>query len=94
MGYRLNRLDEPVFMAVPKIMLTEFGIHYRLESCVGSCRTMIRVPHILEGGIYFPLLCNTYCFTSCSPCAVEIASFQEIFSEFSQIEILEAGTHK
>ena len=33
MGYRLNRLDEPVFMAVPKPMLTEFGIHHRLESC-------------------------------------------------------------
>ena len=28
--------DEPVFMAVPKLMLTEFGIHYRLESCVGN----------------------------------------------------------
>ena len=26
MGYRLNRLDEPVFMAVPKLMLTEFGM--------------------------------------------------------------------
>jgi len=25
--YRLNRLDEPVFMAGPKLMLTEFGIH-------------------------------------------------------------------
>ena len=35
MGYRLNRLDEPVFMAVPKPMLTEFGIHYILESCGG-----------------------------------------------------------
>ena len=33
MGYRLNRLDEPVFMAVPKPLQTEFGIHYRLESC-------------------------------------------------------------
>ena len=33
MGYRLNRLDQPVFMAVPKPMLTEFGIHYRLENC-------------------------------------------------------------
>ena len=32
-GYRLNRLDEPVFMAGPKPMLTEFGIHQRLESC-------------------------------------------------------------
>ena len=35
MGYRLNRLDEPVFMAVSKPLLTEFGIHHRLESCVG-----------------------------------------------------------
>ena len=33
MGYRLNRLDEPVFMAVSKLLLTEFGIHHRLESC-------------------------------------------------------------
>ena len=33
MGYRLNRLDEPVFMAGPKPMRTEFGIHQRLESC-------------------------------------------------------------
>ena len=32
MGYRLNRLVEPVFMAVPKPMLTDVGIHYRLES--------------------------------------------------------------
>ena len=34
MGYRLNRLDEPVFIAVSKPLLTEFGIHYKLESCV------------------------------------------------------------
>ena len=33
MGYSLNRLDEPVFMAGPKPMRTEFGIHQRLESC-------------------------------------------------------------
>ena len=33
MGYHLNRLDEPVFMAGPKPMWTEFGIHHRLESC-------------------------------------------------------------
>ena len=32
MGCRLNRLDEPVFMAVPKPTLTEFGIHNILES--------------------------------------------------------------
>ena len=31
--YRLNCLDEPGFMAVPKPMLTEFGIRHRLESC-------------------------------------------------------------
>ena len=28
----MNRLDEPVFMVVSKPLLTEFGIHYRLES--------------------------------------------------------------
>ena len=33
MGYRLNRLDEPVFMAVSKPLLTEFGIDHWLESC-------------------------------------------------------------
>ena len=33
MGYRLNRLDEPVFVAVSKHLLTEFGINHRLESC-------------------------------------------------------------
>ena len=33
MGYRLNRLDEPVFIAVSKPLLNEFGIHHRLESC-------------------------------------------------------------
>ena len=33
MGYHLNRLDEPVFMAVSKPLLTEVGIHHRLESC-------------------------------------------------------------
>ena len=42
MGYRLNRLDEPVFMAVPKPMLTEFGIHYILESCGIHCKTCLR----------------------------------------------------
>ena len=34
MGYPLNRLDEPVFMARPKPLLTKFGIHHGLESCV------------------------------------------------------------
>ena len=33
MGYRLNHLDEPVFMAVSKLLLAELGIHHRLESC-------------------------------------------------------------
>ena len=35
MGYRLDRLDEPGFIAVSKPLLTEFDIHYRLESCEG-----------------------------------------------------------
>ena len=34
MGCHLNRLEEPVFIAVSKPLLTEFGIHHRLESCV------------------------------------------------------------
>ena len=39
MGYCLNRLDEPVFMAVSKPLLTEFGIRNRLESCgLESCQ--------------------------------------------------------
>ena len=33
MGHRLNRLNEPVFIAVSKPLLTEFGINLRLESC-------------------------------------------------------------
>ena len=34
-GYHLNCLDEPLFIAVSKPLLTEFGIHHRLESCEG-----------------------------------------------------------
>ena len=34
MAYRLKRLDEPIFMAGPKPMRKDFGIHQRLESCV------------------------------------------------------------
>ena len=33
MGYHLNRLDEPVFIALSKPLLTDLGIHHRLESC-------------------------------------------------------------
>ena len=33
MGYHLNCLTELVFIAVSKLLLTEFGIHYRSESC-------------------------------------------------------------
>ena len=33
MGYRLNCFTEPVFIEVSKLLLTEFGIHHRLESC-------------------------------------------------------------
>ena len=34
MGYRLNRIDKSVFMAVSKPLLTEFGIYHKLESRV------------------------------------------------------------
>ena len=40
MGYHLNRLDEPVFIAVSKPLLTEFGIHHRLESCAKTRHTL------------------------------------------------------
>ena len=33
MGYCLNRLDELVFIAVSKPLLSEFGVHHRLECC-------------------------------------------------------------
>ena len=36
MGYRLNSLDGPVFIAVSKPLLTGFGIHHRLESFVSQ----------------------------------------------------------
>ena len=42
MGYCLNRLDEPVLIAVSKPLLTEFGIHHILESC-GSLKTPFAV---------------------------------------------------
>ena len=29
----MNSLDEPVFLEVSKPLLTELGIHHRLESC-------------------------------------------------------------
>ena len=31
MGYCLNRLDEPVFIAVSKPLLTELGIHHTIH---------------------------------------------------------------
>ena len=37
MGYRLNHLDEPVFIAVLKPLPTEFDIHNSFESCEGHC---------------------------------------------------------
>ena len=53
MGYRLNRLDEPVFMAGPKPMLTEFGIHYRLESCATNSILLQILLFVIEV-IYLP----------------------------------------
>ena len=48
MGYRLNRLDEPVFIAVSKPLLTEFGIHHRLESCDSFLPIKLDFPAILR----------------------------------------------
>ena len=47
-GSWLDTHQEPVFMAVPKPILTEFGIHYRLESCAllftCSCTNLPHIP--------------------------------------------------
>ena len=48
----LSRLDEPVFMAGPKPMRTEFGIHLRLESCEGRYQStnLLRILMRVAGG--------------------------------------------
>ena len=43
MGYRLNRFDEHVLIAVSKPLLTEFGIHYRLEGCALHGRFFLKI---------------------------------------------------
>ena len=48
MGYRLNRLDETVFMTVSKPLLTEFGIHHRLESCEVNQNMFVLLLLVLE----------------------------------------------
>ena len=58
-NYCWNRLDYPVFIAASKPLLTEFGIHDRLESCalfVLSKLTKIYTLHILVLVSIFPNL--------------------------------------
>ena len=50
MGYHLNRLDEPVLIAVSKTMVTDFGIHHRLESCD---RLIDTIPMITSTFVWF-----------------------------------------
>ena len=56
MGYRLNPLDEPVFMAGAKPMRAEFGIHHRLESCV------VFLQHLIVTTVENPYLLELFCF--------------------------------
>ena len=56
MGYRLNRLDEPVFMAGPKPTQTEFGIHHRLESCEHLMRQTLSM-FVKNSSTYASSLC-------------------------------------
>ena len=58
MGYRLNRLDEPVFMAVSKLLLTELGIHHRLESCDRHIRIFPTQNHVTSQQIFDQLFWN------------------------------------
>ena len=61
MGYRLNRLDEPVFMAVSKPLLTEFGIHHRLESCVSNlARIFMTDEHVVWYFACHGMLANSH----------------------------------
>ena len=48
MGYGLDRLDELVLMAAPKPMLTEFGIHHKLESCDANFMANVVVKRIIS----------------------------------------------
>ena len=48
MGYHLNCLDEPVFMAGPKHIQAEFGNHQRLESCGDETKMLTKIPFLLE----------------------------------------------
>ena len=45
----MNHLVMPVFMAVPKPMLTEFGIDRRLEICDALC---VFIARLLSGGCF------------------------------------------
>ena len=62
--YRWNRLDEPVFMAVPKPMRTEFGIHQRLESCIRESN----LKHWLLWDIIGAILISLISWHSQNPC--------------------------
>ena len=57
MGYCLNRLYGPVFMAVS--LLTEFGVHYRLDSSAVVWRKVLLVLFmIFDLGPYLESLWN------------------------------------
>ena len=57
MGYRLNRLDEPVLIAVSKPLLTEFTIHQRLESCGDHALTLSLRP-IIQPKCAWKVICH------------------------------------
>ena len=60
MGYCSNCLDGPVLKAVPEPLLTEFGIHHRLESCVRKINLIL---YEELGGLTFVKL-NSNVYTS------------------------------
>ena len=47
MGYRLTRLDEPVLIAVPKPLLSEFGIHHKWRGVSPICGVAYAYDNIL-----------------------------------------------
>ena len=93
MGYCLNRLDEPIFIAVTKPLLTKFAIHHRLESCE-LCYIALKLAknqlkqlkvRILDVH-FFPI------FVKSKSKAHNLLSHHEILIDISHIRLVEPGT--
>ena len=75
MGYCLNRLDEPVFIAVSKPLLTEFCIHHRLESCgLFYCWNILATCSVFQGASFQRIECISFRYQYCISMVLRIVS--------------------